>query len=119
MSEQDMSFEDVVEQLRTDLNEMLMGMVEEPVKQALAQIPAILQRTDWNEETKLDALEKLQLALVSPFLNATVNVAQGAQMDLGRYLFFCGKAWEEIRSVRVSQIAQEMLNKGTQDEQIK
>jgi len=111
-----MKFEDVTEQLRVNLNEMLMGLVEEPVKQALMQIPVILQRSDWDEETKLAALEKLQLALVSPFLNATVNVAQGAQMDLGRFLFFCGKAWEEIRSVRVSHIAQEMLNKGTKDE---
>lgn len=117
MSEQP-SFEDVAEQLRQDLHAMLMGMVDEPVKQALAQIPAIMQREDWDQETKLEAVERLQLALLTPFLNATVNVAQGSQMDLGRFLFFCGRAWEEIRSAQISHVAQTMLNRGAPSEEL-
>ena len=106
----EMNFDDIAEQLRQDLRAILMEMVNDPVRKALEQLPIIMQRKDWSQEAKMEAIEKLQIALVSPFLNAAVNTAQGAQMDLGRFLFYCGKAWEEIRSAQMAQIAQEMLN---------
>lgn len=109
MTDERLNFDDVADQLKAHLDEMLMGMVDEPVRQALSQIPEIMKREDWTQEAKLEAIKKLQLALVAPFLNAAVNVAQGSQMDLALFLFYGGKAWEEIRSAQMAHIAQEML----------
>jgi hypothetical protein len=108
--EQKNDFTEVAEALRENLDEMLGGLVNEPVSQAVDQIPTILGRQDWTMEQKTEAVKELQLALVAPFLGAAVNAAQASQMDLGFFLFYCGQAWEEVRAQQISHIAKEMLN---------
>lgn len=118
MEQKKNDFSEVAEALRQNLDEMLGGMVNEPVAQAVDQIPALLGRQDWSQEQKVEAVKELQLALVAPFLGAAVNAAQASQMDLGMFLFYCGQAWEEVRSQQMAHIAEEMLNpeKGEQPE---
>jgi hypothetical protein len=114
--EQKNDFSHIAEALRENLDDMLGGLINEPVRQAVDQIPGILGRQDWTTEQKHDAVKQLQLALVAPFLGAAVNAAQASQMDLGLFLFYCGQAWEEVRSQQMAHIAQEMLNKGAEGE---
>ena len=108
--EQNNDFSEIANALRDNLDEMLGGLVNEPVQQAVDQIPGILGRQDWTVEQKTDAIKELQLALVAPFLGAAVNSAQASQMDLGLFLFYCGQAWEEVRAQQMAHIAEEMLN---------
>jgi secreted Zn-dependent insulinase-like peptidase len=108
--EQKNDFSEIAEALRRNLDEMLGGLINEPVRQAVDQIPGILGRQDWTVEQKHEAVKELQLALVAPFVGAAVNAAQGSQMDLGLFLFYTGQAWEEVRSQQMAHIAEEMLN---------
>ena len=108
--EQKNDFTEIAEALRNNLDEMLGGLVNEPVSQAVDQIPSILGRQDWTTEQKMEAVKELQLALVAPFLGAAVNAAQASQMELGLFLFYVGQAWEEVRSQQMAHIAEEMLN---------
>ena len=108
-------FTETTEALKSGLTEMLMGMVNEPVQNAVNQIPAILARDDISEDEKIDMIEQLQLALVTPFVGAAVNVAQACRLELGVFLNLNGHAWEEIRSQLMSQVGAEMLSRAQQE----
>lgn len=106
----------VAEELRGHLNEMMQALISDPVRQAVDRIPGLLQRQDWTDQQKTEAIQMLQLALVTPFLNAAVNAAQACRMPLSSFLNYTGAAWEEIRGRQMAHIAEEMLNRNTPKE---
>ena len=105
------NFKDVMERLRHDLDVLIMESIHEPVAAAIAQIPAIMQRSDLSEETKIEMLEELQISLVAPVIGALVYTALGVNMNLPTLLYNLGQGWEEIRSKHMAQAAQEILNR--------
>ena len=110
-NEQPKSIQEIAEELRGQLNELMMGLVNEPVAQIVAQIPALVTRKEWSDEEKLEAAKQLRVAVIAPFINGLVNAANASGTDLGTVLFYLGKGWEEIRAERMAHIAQQMLTK--------
>jgi hypothetical protein len=108
----DQTFQRMTDELKQQLTEMVMGVVNEPVQQAINQIPIILSREDLAEEEKIDVVEQLQLAIVTPLVGAAVNAAQACRLELGVFLNLNGHAWEEIRGQLMARIGAEMLSKG-------
>lgn len=103
-------FEKLADELRKNMNELMMESVREPMNAAIAQIPLLLQRQDWEMEKRVAAVRMLQVAIASPFLNAAVNSAHASGMDLGTFLNYVGSAWEEVRSLHMAHMAADMLN---------
>jgi hypothetical protein len=109
-------FTKMTDELKQQLTEMVMGMVNEPVQNAVEQIPHILGRQDLSEDEKIDMVELLQLAIVTPFVGAAVNAAQACRLELGVFLNLNGHAWEEIRQQLMTQVGAEMLGIGREPE---
>jgi hypothetical protein len=91
------------------MNEMVQESVREPIQAALSQIPIILQRQDWSMDVRVAAVRTLQVAIISPFLNAALNAAQVSGLDLGTFLNYVGSGWEELRSKHMTDVALGML----------
>lgn len=107
---EDRDFEQLADELRKDMNELMLESVREPMNAAIAQIPLLLQRQDWPMEKRIAAVRLLQVAVASPFLNAAVNSAHASGMDLGTFLNYVGSAWEEVRSQHMAHMAADMLS---------
>lgn len=110
------NFKDVMARLRTDLDQLIMETIHEPITAATNQIPDIMQRSDMDDETKVAMLEELQVSLTAPLVGALIYTALGAHMNLPTLLYNIGQGWEEIRSKHMAQAAQEILNKGTEEQ---
>lgn len=111
------NFTDMTNELKQQLTEMVMGVVNEPVQQAVNQIPHIVGRQDLSQDQKIEIIEQLQLALVTPLVGAAVNAAQACRLELGVFLNLNGHAWEEIRGQLMARVGQEMLTRGVQEEE--
>lgn len=112
------NFELLADELRKQMNELMVSSVQGPMQSAVQSIPAIMRREDWSMEAKVSAVQMLQVAIVSPFINAAVNAAHSSGMDLGLFLNYCGSAWDEIRAAHMAHVAADMLNpnKATDDD---
>lgn len=104
------NFEQLVEELRKQMNELMMEAVREPMNAAIAQIPTLMQREDWSQENKVKGVQAVRIAVCAPFLNAAVNAAHASGMDLGTFLNYVGSAWEEVRHQHMAHLAADMLN---------
>lgn len=107
--------EKLANELRGQMNELMVAAVKEPMEAALQQIPIIMERGDWTMDQKVAAVRALQVAIISPFINAAVNASHSSGMDLGLFLNYCGAAWEEVRHQHITHIAADMLKPGGEE----
>lgn len=110
MSNQDL--EKIAAELQEQLNTLLVTATKEPVQMALNEMPKLLEREDWDLETKQQAMQLIQSSITIPFISSLVSVALGANMELRDLLYHVGDAWGQLRAKQMSQIAQEMMNRG-------
>ena len=109
MSEQ--SFQQLAEEMRIQLNELLQDIAREPVQAAIDQIPGLFKREDWTSEQQLTAVALFQAAIVTPFVNAAVNAAQASRMSLPDFLGYVGSAWEAARDQLMRKIISEQISR--------
>lgn len=110
-------FKEIMREMRLGLDKAIMEQVSAPVQAAAAEIPAIMARKDWDEETKKEALELLQLSTTAPFVGALVYAAMEMRMDLPTMLYNVGQGWEELRSKLMAHATQHHINpQGTNEE---
>ncbi len=104
-------FKELMREMRLGLDRAIMEQVTAPVQAAAGQIPVIMARKDWEEETKKEALELLQLSATAPFVGALVFAAMEMRMDLPTMLYNVGQGWEELRSKLMAHATQQQINR--------
>jgi hypothetical protein len=107
-SEQDL--EVLAAELQKQLNTLLVDATKDTVQAVLQQIPVILGREDWELETKQEALQLIQTALVTPFISALTTIALSSQMELRDLLYHVGDAWDQLRAQHMSKVALDIIN---------
>jgi hypothetical protein len=107
----DKPFVEIAEDYRKQFNELLQEATRETILATVAQIPDLMQRTDWSQEQRIEAVKLLQSALVTPCINLSVNAAYGCSMSLADFLSYTAKCWEHLRNERLGRMIKEQLTK--------
>jgi len=87
MTEPTAHLEQLAEELRNSMNQLLLETMSAPLKAAVEQITAIAANTTLSPQAKAEMVELLQGSLLFPFISATVSVALSSGIELKNVLY--------------------------------
>lgn len=109
--EQTTHLEQLAEELRNSINQLLLETMSAPLQAAIEQLTHVAKSSNLSPEAKAEMVKLLQSSLLFPFISSTVSIALSTGIELKDVLYFTGEAWEVMRAQHMAQVATEVANK--------